>query len=269
MKSFRAIWVEKKLKKPYWVMYTSTFVCALGVMLYSSSFVSGQSQVGVAPVNDKTGITMLGYGSATAKADLAHVILTVNTVNSNYGPNGPTFEPVDEKGVAQVVATLAANGIETDTIDVSLYGRAGFSGPNGPGSILEFSYNEPAKLNDFLRTMQEALKESRGPAIQQAVAVYLVKDCQSLEAKAWAAALSDAKRRAEAAAALMEVKLDVLQGATEKASNMIYGQTPGGCAALDAAQHVTDLTSALGNRLNTADKVEIAINVEASYAITR
>lgn len=256
------------MKKQDWLMYTSTLVCVLGIMLYSTLFVSGQSQTKAAVVNDKSSVTVLGYGNATAKADLVHLILTVSTANTNYGPNGPTFEPVDEKGVAQVVAALAANGITTDTIDVNLYGRAGFYGPGGPGSLLEFSYDEPAKVNDFLRAVQAKLKADRGPAIQQAVAVYLVKNCQSLEAKAWAAALSNAKQRAEAAATLIEVKLGALQGVVEKSTNAVYGQMPSGCATLEAAQHAADLNGVLSNRQNTADKVELAINLEATYVIT-
>lgn len=257
------------MKQQHWFMLASTMGLALALILFNGPLARGQSQSGAAAVNDQSGLTVLGYGDATAKADLVHVILTVNTANTTYGPTGPTFEAVDEKGVGQVVAALAANGIATDTVEVNLYGRAGFYGPGGPGSTLEFSYGEPANLNDFLGKVQAKLKEDRGPAIQQAAAVYLVKDCQSLEAQAWAAALSNAKARAEAAAKLMEVKLGALQGVTEKSGNNTYGLLPGGCAALEAAQHAGDLNGFLSNRQNTANKVEMTINLEATYAMTR
>ena len=248
------------MKKHTWLTLVSIVACVLVLVIYLRPVATGQSQSGAATIGATSGVTVLGYGDATAKADLAHVTLIFNAANTSYGPEGPKFEPADEKGVAQVAAVLAANGIATDTLTVNLFGRSSFYGGGGPtASTVEFSYAAPDKLNDFLAKIQTQLKEERGPAIQQVAAFYLPKDCQSLETKAWEQALINAKTRAEGVAKLMDVKLGDLQSIAEQASVAPYGSTPVGCAAFETAQHATDLSSFVINRLNSAAKVEISI----------
>lgn len=245
-----------------------TLIGAFALVLTLSPTALGQSQPGAAAIGAASGITVFGYGDASAPADLAHVTLTYPSTNMSYGPEGPKFEPVDEEEVAQIVEILVANGVTSDTLSVNTFGRSGYYGP-GPAMTIDFPYAEPANLNNFLATLQEALDDGRVPTIQQVTAVFLVEDCTTLEAQAWEQALLNAQERASAAAGLMKMTLGELTSIAEMSVASPYGQSVSGCAKLEAATHSVDIGSFLSNSQNSADTVEVSINLQATYAITR
>jgi len=256
------------MKQQSWFVLALTLVLAAVLGFYIGPRVTGQSQT-AANIGDSSGISVLGYGDATAPADLAHVTLTFPQTNQSYGPEGPRFEPVDEEEVAQILDALVASGIASDTLNLNLFGRSGYYGP-GPAMTIDFAYNEPAELNNFLATVQETLDDDKAPTIQQVTAVFLVEDCAALEAQAWEGALLDAQQRATTAAGLMDVQVGELQSVAEMTVASPYGgQSASGCNRLEGATHAADIGSFLNSSQNSADTVEVSINLEATYAITR
>jgi uncharacterized protein YggE len=256
------------MKKQSLFARASTLIGALALVLTLSPTAQAQSQTGTAAIGTASGITVFGYGDASAPADLAHVTLTFPSTNASYGPTGPVFEPVDEEEVSQIVEVLVANGVTSDTLNVNIFGRSGYYGP-GPAMTIDFPYAEPANLNNFLATLQTALDDERAQTIQQVTAVFLVEDCTALEAQAWEQALSTAQDRATAAAGLMQVTLGELTSIAEVSVASPYGQSISGCSKLEAATHALDIGSFLNNSQNSADTVEVSINLQATYAITR
>lgn len=256
------------MKKQSLFVRASTLIGALALVLTLSPTAMGQNQTGASPIGTASGITVFGYGDASAPADLAHVTLTFPSTNMSYGPTGPTFEPVDEEEVAQIIEVLSASGIASDTLNVNIFGRSGYYGP-GQAMTIDFPYAEPANLNNFLATLQAALDDERAQTIQQVTAVFMVEDCTALEAQAWERALSNAQDRATAAAGLMQVTLGELTSIAEMSVASPYGQSVSGCSKLEAATHAMDIGSFLNNSQNSADNVEVSINLQATYAITR
>ena len=65
------------------------------------------------------GITVLGYGEATAKPDRAIIQLGVASTQQYYGPGPPPSGPVPEKVMQQLVDALAEAGVNKDDIDAN------------------------------------------------------------------------------------------------------------------------------------------------------
>src|SRR5687767_3113615 len=113
---------REPMKKQSLFARASTLIGALALVLTLSPTAQAQSQTGTAAIGTASGITVFGYGDASAPADLAHVTLTFPSTNASYGPTGPVFEPVDEEEVSQIVEVLVANGVTSDTLNVNIFG---------------------------------------------------------------------------------------------------------------------------------------------------
>jgi len=180
-----------------------------------------------------TGITVIGYGEASAPAETATLLLSIN--DSEYrGPQsvqpGATPGAAERENVAPAVASLVDAGVPEDDIKVitgpSVVNAAGFSGP--AIAILRITLDAPT-LEQITGLVDAA---SVGASEENLIvggvgATYGVEDCDALDRQAREAAVADARDRADVQAELLEVTLGGLTGSNELPSGY-YG--PGGGA---------------------------------------
>lgn len=237
-----------------------------GAFLATSS--GSLSTVAHAQDNDSSSVVkVIGYGDAEATADTVSVKLSTGGGGAFYGPDGPEFEPVEEESLVLIVDALTESGIVADDIAVDAFG-ASFYGPNATSAEVRFDYKEPTNLSVFLVDVMDLIKDSRGPKIQSASAIFMADDCAALEAAAMQAALDNARARAEMMAAQMQVTLGKLTSVSEMPPNASFYGTTGAsnCSTIEAAIHQAGFGGA-GLGTNSADIVEVSINIEATFEI--
>src|SRR3972149_5880785 len=88
------------------------------------------------------GITVLGYGEATAKPARAILQLGVASTQQYYGPGPPPSGPVPEKVMQQLVDALAEAGVNKDDIDANPNASAYFG--SGATALLTARVADPS-----------------------------------------------------------------------------------------------------------------------------
>jgi uncharacterized protein YggE len=215
------------------------------------------------PVSRLPGITVLGMGDVEVKSDVALVRLTVGSGSDSF--SGGSVELIDEKQLRPVVDALVDAGAKQDDIYVNTF--TGYGSSEGAAQ-LTIKWSRPQEMNKLLAAAQRAIRKQTGFDLSAVSVNFLRDDCDGPEAKATAAALADARGRAERLASLSDQKVGRLISVSEAGSaGSLIGYGPQRCG-VDAAL----ASGGLGlfdyqTGTSTADEVMVSTTLEVTFAL--
>ncbi len=196
------------------------------------------------------GLTVIGYGQASAKADSATLQLLIADPNAGIheavmiGPEGRVATPaptpvVDRRAqLTPIVDAITAQGIKEDAIEVVISPTQN-NHVGGPAGVaigrIDVTMSKPtlAKLTKLFDAVQQSAAPE-GLALGQIGASYAVKDCQPLNQDARKAAIEDARANAKTQADLLGIQTGPITAASDLAAGspltLLYGlPVSGGC----------------------------------------
>ncbi|MBA4180872.1 MAG: hypothetical protein C0506_09815 [Anaerolinea sp.] len=163
------------------------------------------------------GITVLGTGSVTAKADEAYVVVFADL----SGPTGP--RPIAAKDRDALIAKLATLGIKAEDVKVE-------SSSFGAPAVVSVDV-DIAKLPKIGEDVLEAVGSVFGRNTQQQGVRFTHSACQAVASAAHKPALADAEARAKALAAVAGLKLGTLQSVSDGGGQLsVYGPAVDACS---------------------------------------
>lgn len=193
----------------------SALTALLGLLLIGSPLAAQGDSASL------TGITVTGYGSASAPADQATIILAL--AESNYGPPttlqpGATPGASERRAATPAVNALVQAGIAEANIDVIVGPSVdSFGGYGGPASaLLRFTIDNPSpeQISEIIDAATVGAADER-LLLGRVGVQYKVEDCSPLLREARENALEDAHERASLQAELMDVSLGSITGSRD------------------------------------------------------
>ena len=212
---------------------------------------------GRTPVDGRTGITVTGYGYASAPPDAARVYLTLGSQFSFPGDGSdPLMVEPDE--IENIRDLLLEKGIREETVETNLLGYSLFT-PMNPASQITFTHDEPGGLQKFLQELHKELRALQAPALLSIQVTFIVEDCYALEEAAILDAFADAKMRASRLSRLLDLPLG------EEVIAVSEDLFPAQCR--DSAFSFINRTAFMLE--NTVSEVEVGAMLRVSFAIER
>lgn len=225
------------------------------------------------------GITVQGYGSASAPADSA--IVEFNFSASGYGlPGKPVplpeplpgeepgvtpaetpqpVQPITEETLKPVIDALVAAGVPRG--DIEFVGQY-YSDPYYASATLRAKVGDVGSLDSVVQAAQQAAAGlGNGIALMGTNVSYTVKDCLALEKEAMKAAAADAGDRAGAFAEALGVGLGDLVAASH------WSWAPYGAACGQQYFGVPYPVASTAYVGGQPQEVQVVANISASYAI--
>jgi len=194
----------------------------------------------------QTGITVQGYGRATAPADAAKVQFWVASAStggpypyaepaapevmpSGQGatpgeaeplviPPTPTALPgLTEADLAPLIDAIKAQGVSDADIEVVIYPAGGYYGSYGPGTArVTITLDNPAdRVGPLVDAGTQAVNQSGTLTLQNVTVSYTVSDCSALLGEARRAAVDDGRDNGEGLADALGVSLGQIVAASE------------------------------------------------------
>jgi uncharacterized protein YggE len=206
----------------------------------SSSLVAGGPQ---ASTSNDTGITVQGYGMATADADSAIVQFYFSSYNNSVPPmpvpmpgaNGSpgvapgdlkptipspgTVSPITQADLQPVINALTNAGVAASDIQFS---GQGYYDMYSASATLTATIKTLSVVDSAVTAAQGAAANLGNITLQSTNVSYTLQDCKSLESAAMKAAVTDAGERAGLLADALSVKLGNVTGASD------YSYSPAG-----------------------------------------
>lgn len=178
----------------------------------------------------QTGITVQGFGSATAQADRAVLELffgseAVSRVKpmpepAPGFPEGetapempsppPEVTPITEDDLQPVIEAIVAQGVDRDDIEV----LTEFYDPYFSSATVRVTVGDVAAVDGIVEAARTAAEGLEEIGLQSTSVLYTVSDCLALERAAMRAAVDDAGQRAAAFAQVLGVGLGPVVGAS-------------------------------------------------------
>lgn len=169
---------------------------------------------------DNTGITVQGYGSATADADSAIVEFGFSSTNYNntpypsYKPDAGTAPaPIDKDTLQPVIDALVAAGVNADDIDV--LSQSYYYDYYSSSATLRATVNNLDILDAAVEAAQGAAGNIDSVYLNSTNIMYTLQNCSALERAAAQAAVEDAGDRAGVLADVLNVSLGDVAGASD------------------------------------------------------
>lgn len=242
------------------------FILALVVAMVF--VVSREMTVAASSPEEGAGITVLGYGSASAPPDRVRIKLFVSE-EPIYGPGGPVLKFVQMADLEDVRDVLVELGIESDAIEINPFARDYVYGPAASAGELVFTYSDVPGLRSLLESLLDEMEDRRGPNVSGVQLDFRVDDCKALETEAMQAAVADARDRAERLAGAFGMTAGHVISISEDVSLSDSAVAVEGCIA---KQHTGSpggigLLSGRGGGTNSAVKVEIGILVKTTFTL--
>lgn len=185
------------------------------------------------PADARTqGISVMGYGTATAPADTAKLqLFFVGAQSSSPSPNPfptSTGTPLTAEQLQPVVDALVAAGVSADAIELGTASTQAFVFFNIPGQQLTITLAQPtsAQVQSLIELAQETAAENDTAALVNTSVQYSINDCQSLAGEAYTVAIADAQSRARAIATQLGVELAAVPSIAESPFSLLTF-TPG------------------------------------------
>ncbi len=189
------------------------------------------------PQAGQNGITVQGFGSATAEADGAVVEMMFSITGGvepmpmpapesrgETRPVAPTPPgPITEEDLKPVIDAIRGQGVPAEDIEVVAGPKYGY----GMGTI-RVTVNDLGKLDSIVNAATSAAGSLADIALQNTGVAYTVRDCAGLEKAAMQAGVEDVRVRAGALAGVLGVNLGSVMGASHSTSSMYGGPTCGG-----------------------------------------
>ena len=242
------------------------FILALVVAV---AFVAPRdTAVAASPPEEGAGITVLGYGSASAPPDSVQIKLFVSE-EPIYGPGGPVLKFVQMADLEDVRDVLVELGIESEAIEINPFTRDYVYGPASSAGELTFIYTDVAGLRSLLESLLDEMEDRRGPKVSGAQFDFRVDDCKALETEAMQAAVADARDRAERLAAMLGMTAGNVISISEDVALSDSDVAVEGCIANHQAGSPGGI-GLFGGRVggtNSAVKVEIGILVKTTFTL--
>lgn len=208
------------------IRYKTMRISLLGILI--SSFGLGVrpaiAQLLYPPANDQGVISVTGQGRASVPADVAQVEMRL----TNYDPSAayypyeippgevepiPEPPPITSASLQEVVAALTNAGLPESAIEINV---PIFDTPTyyyySTDTSLVLNIEDPTRdqINSLVQTANDAL-EGQSPQqnifLSEVLVQYAIESCNTLEERAYTAAMEDARLRAGAIAATMDVSL--------------------------------------------------------------
>ncbi|MBE7382918.1 MAG: SIMPL domain-containing protein [Leptolyngbya sp. SIO1E4] len=177
------------------------------------------------PVRDQQAVSVTGQGRASVPADQAQIDIWLTNRDPNaaapfeFPPEPeaaapvPEFPPLTFDSLRGVIDALVEAGVAESDIDVNLalIDASAYSYYSAENSItLNIQQPTQDRVNEIVQTVNEAL-ETQSPQqiafISRVFVQYAITSCATVEQSAYAAAMEDAKLRADAIANSMDVSL--------------------------------------------------------------
>ena len=230
--------------------------------------VSGEAAVAASAPEEGAGITVLGYGSASAPPDSVRIKLFVSE-EPIFGRGGPGLKFVETADLEEVRDVLVELGIESDAIEINPFTRDYVYGPAASAGELVFTYSAVPGLRALLESLLDEMEDRRGPNVSGVQFDFWVDDCKALETEAMQAAVADARDRAERLAGTFGMTAGRVISISEDVSLSDSGVAVEGCIA---KQHTGSpggigLLSGRGGGTNSVVKVEVGILVKTTFAL--
>ena len=256
----------------------------------------GGGGLSLAPqLQGQAGLTVQGYGSATAPADAAKVQFSVSLISSDGSypyypkPAVPEVQPSDsgaspgeaeplvipptstalpeltDADLAPLIDAIKAQGVSDADIEVIIYPTGGYYSPYGSGGArVTVTLDNPAdRVGPLVDAGTQAVNESGTLSLQNTSVLYMVDDCSVLLREARRAAVEDGRDSGEGLAEALGVSLGDLLAASE------YAYSPFGPSPCDPAFN----TSPYGYEGMSYDpallaEVQIVSNVALTFAMS-
>lgn len=171
---------------------------------------------------DNTGITVNGYGSATADADSAIVEFSFSSTGSGgiepypaYGirPDGSSAEPITRETLQPVIDALVAAGVSAD--DIEVLGNSYYYDYYSSYATLRATIKNLGSLDGAVEAAQSAADGIDSIFLNNTNVMYTLQNCEALERAAAQAAVEDAADRAAVLADVLDVTLGDVAGASD------------------------------------------------------
>jgi uncharacterized protein YggE len=197
-----------------------------GMNAAASDSVLAQQQHAAAQATNETantGITVQGYGSATADADSAIVEFTFGGGSGVSSPPYPAEDkpfvatpgaatPITRETLQPVIDALTGAGVAASDIELL---NQGYYDPYYSSATLRATINNIGSLDGAVEAAQNAAKNVDGITLQGTNISYTLQDCSALERAAAQAAVDDAHDRAVVLADVLNVTLGSVSGAND------------------------------------------------------
>ena len=250
----------------------------------------GDMAAGLAPALQEggNGITVQGYGSATADPDSAVAEFYFGTNvsypkpeplpfpsdgssssgssgNSGVGttrdediaPSIGAGEPITEADLQPVIDAIASQGIGPDDIEFI----PGYADPYSSSATLRATVNNLDSLDGVVQAAADAASNLGDIGLQGTNVSYTVNDCGPLETAAMKAAVEDAGDRAAAFADALGVGLGAITGASN------YSYSPYGGSPCDGGYAGPYPMGGIAYSKGQPGAVQVFANVSVTYAI--
>lgn len=185
------------------------------------------------------GISVVGYGQASAPADTATLQITVSS--PNYGPPvapQPDATPgaAERESVAPVVSALVDAGVSESEIEVIVppYFGGSYGSYAGPAiALINVSLDDPSaqRIVELIDASTVGAAQER-LLVGSAGVIYVINDCTALQRDAREAAINDAREQADIQAGLLDASLGDITASRDVISEPvslfgIYGGSAG------------------------------------------
>ncbi len=231
------------------------------------------------------GLTVQGYGRATASADSARVQFVVTQGYGYYAepvpdelwpvPEGEVPReiapvsppPITEADLEPLVDAIKAQGVSDADIEVVIYPTGGYyyDPYGGQSARVTVTLSDMEKVGPVVDAGTQVVNESGTLYLQNVGVLYSVDDCSALLREARRAAVEDGRENAEGLADALEVSVGDILAASE------YVYSPLGLSPCDPAfdTYYPQLYDYEGMAYDPAMPAEVQIvsNVGLTYAI--
>ncbi len=224
------------------------------------------------------GLTVQGYGSATAAADEA--VIEMWFYRDAYGTPRPepvpldtgssdssdgdinfaepeTVDPITEADLASVIAALESFGADVEFVDQNY----GYRDPYYASATLRATMSDPDSLDEAVAAANDAADGLADINNSGSSTYFSLSDCSALERAAMAAAVEDAGERAD----ILADVLGVTRGAVVGASS--YSYSPYGDSSCSSASFYGPYPTLDAAGTTGATDVQVFANVGVTYAI--
>ena len=226
-----------------------------------------------------SGITVQGFGAATADADSAVVEFYFGTnvytpipeplpyvpggAESSSGaapgtyPTQPAAEPITEAKLQLVIDAITGQGVARDDIElINVY-----ADPYSSSATLRADVKNLDSLDGVVKAARDAASSLTNIGLQNTSVSYTISDCVALEKEAMKAAVEDGKSRAIAFAEALGVGMGGLVGASS------YSYSPYGGSACDTGFGGPYPMGGVGYVEGQPQEVQLYANISLTYAI--
>ncbi len=231
------------------------------------SYSGGNSSGNAQAAESGGGLTVTGYGTATAPADSAIIEFYFNT-NNNYGYGTPSpGTPITEETLQPIADALVAIGVAAE--DIEFVSQGYYDAYYSSGSIRAIARDV---------TAAEAIAQAVGDAsgslgnnitLSSTNITYTLEDCEALEAAATRTAAEDAADNADRLAGALGLSAGSITAASDYSYPWYYPyfgeQTCGSSYYGPIAYYAAD--GATGAIDDQPKEVQVFANINVTYAI--